>query len=248
MEKVSLEKHISKQFDEDLEDAREHVLTMGGMVEQQIADAVQALVEGDGDLGESVARGDFRINRMEVDIDEECTRILAKRQPQAGDLRLVTAIIKTITDLERIGDEAEKIGRLASHLASQDRPRSAFQQIDLLGRHVRAMVHDALNAFARIDPEVALQVSREDQQVDREYEATVRQCITYMMEDPRTIRQMLDIMWAVKALERIGDHATNIGEYVIYFVHGKDVRHTTLEAMEQEVKAASQRQRQRRPL
>lgn len=245
MDKVSLDKHTSKQFDEDLEDVREHVLNMGGLVEQQVANAVRALVEGDGELGEAVARGDFEVNRLEVEIDEECTRILARRQPQAGDLRLVTAIIKTITDLERIGDEAEKIGRLAAQLSSQVTPRGAFQQIELLGRHVRSMVNDALNAFARIDADVALAVSKEDQQVDREYESVMRECITFMMEDPRTIRQMLDVLWAVRALERIGDHATNIGEYVIYFVHGQDVRHTTLEAMEREVLAAKER---RRPL
>jgi len=235
MEKVGIEKHTSRQFDADLEDVREQVLTMGGLVEQQIADAVRALVEGDGGLGEEVARSDYKVNRMEVEIDEQCTRILARRQPQASDLRLVLAIAKTITDLERIGDEAEKIGRFAAHLAAHDRPRSAFRQIDVLGRQVREMVRNALDAFARMDTDAAVDLASSDITVDREYEGVVRQCVTFMMEDPRTIRHMLDVMWSVKALERIGDHATNIGEYVVYFVHGKDVRHVSVEDMEREL-------------
>lgn len=235
LDKVGIEKHTSKQFDVELEDVRERVLTMGGLVEQQIVNGVRALVDGDGALGEEVARSDYKINAMEVEIDEDCTKILARRQPQAGDLRLVLAIAKTITDLERIGDEAEKIGRMAVQLAGQDRPTSAFRQIDALGRHVRQMVRDALDAFARMDPETALKVAHSDAEVDREYEGAMRQCITFMMEDPRTIRHMLDVMWAVKALERIGDHSTNIGEYVVYLVGGKDVRHIGVEEMEKHV-------------
>jgi len=235
LDKVGIEKHTSKQFDVELEDVRERVLTMGGLVEQQIANGVRALVDGDGALGEEVARSDFQINALEVEIDEDCNKILARRQPQAGDLRLVLAIVKTITDLERIGDEAEKIGRMAVQLAGQDRPTTAFRQIDVLGKHVRQMVRDALDAFARMDPETALKVAHADAEVDREYEGAMRQCITFMMEDPRTIRHMLDVMWAVKALERIGDHSTNIGEYVVYLVGGKDVRHIGVEEMEKQV-------------
>lgn len=237
LDKVGIEKHTSTQFDVELEDVRERVLTMGGLVEQQIANGVKALVEGDGGLGEEVSRSDYKINAMDVAIDEECTKILARRQPQAGDLRLVLAIAKTITDLERIGDEAEKIGRMAMQLAGQERPTSAFRQIEALGRHVRQMVRDALDAFARMDTETALSVAHHDTEVDREYEGVMRQCITFMMEDPRTIRHMLDVMWAIKALERIGDHATNIGEYVVYFVGGRDVRHIGVEELEKEVKS-----------
>lgn len=237
LDKVGIERHTSKQFDVELEDVRERVLTMGGLVEQQIANGVKALIDGDGGLGEEVSRSDYKINAMEVAIDEECTKILARRQPQAGDLRLVLAIAKTITDLERIGDEAEKIGRMAMQLAGQERPSSAFRQIEALGRHVRQMVRDALDAFARMDTETALAVAHHDSEVDREYEGVMRQCITFMMEDPRTIRHMLDVMWAVKALERIGDHSTNIGEYVVYFVGGRDVRHVGMEELEKEVKS-----------
>lgn len=238
-DKVGIEKHTSKQFDVELEDIRERVLTMGGQVELQIGHGVKALVEGDSALGEQVARADYKINAMEVSIDEECTRILARRQPQAGDLRLVLAIAKTITDLERIGDEAEKIGRMAVQLAGQDRPSSAFRQIEVLGRHVRQMIRDALDAFARMDSDTALKVAQADAEVDSEYEGVMRQCITFMMEDPRTIRHTLDVMWAVKALERIGDHSTNIGEYVVYLVGGKDVRHIGVEAMAEHVTGAN---------
>ena len=237
-EKTQIERHTSKQFDVELEDVREQVLTMGGLVEQQIANGVKALIEGDSALGEDVARSDYKINTMEVAIDEACTKILARRQPQAGDLRLVLAIAKTITDLERIGDEAEKIGRMAVHLAGKDRPPSAFRQISQLGGHVRQMVRDSLDAFARMDTEAALAVAQHDAEVDREYEGVMRQCITFMMEDPRTIRHMLDVMWSVKALERIGDHATNISEYVVYLVGGRDVRHLSIEELEKEAARA----------
>lgn len=234
-DKVALPRHTSKQFDADLEDVREQVLGMGGLVEQQIAEATRALLDGDSVLGEKVIRNDTRVNHMEVAIDEECTRILARRAPQAGDLRLIVAIVNTITDLERIGDEAEKIARMATQLASFDRPKIVFHHIETLSRHVRAMVRDALDAFARLDPQAALQVSAADDDVDREYEGILRQGITFMMEDPRTIRTVFDALWAVKALERIGDHATNIGEYVVYFVEGKNVRHLGLDEVEQEL-------------
>ena len=209
---------------------------MGGLVEQQLANAVKALVDGDSHLGVSVAHDDSKVNGMEVSIDEECQRILATRAPAAGDLRLIVAIIKTITDLERIGDEGEKIGYIASRLAVMERPENKYREIKHLGRIVSEMVHDALDAFARMDAAGALRVAREDRVVDEEYESIQRQCITFMMEDPRTIRRALDVMWVVRSLERIGDHAKNICEYVIYMVHGKDVRHTRLEEVERHLK------------
>ncbi|MCI0749341.1 MAG: phosphate signaling complex protein PhoU [Nevskiales bacterium] len=236
MDKPQISQHISRQFNAELEDVRQRVLAMGGLVEQQIADATRALMSGDGALGQQVSKADFKINGMEVHIDEECSRILARRQPTASDLRLVVAVIKTITDLERIGDEADRIGRMAADLATQERAKASYIEIQHMSRHVQQMVRDALDAFARMDAEAALTVAREDANVDREYEALLRQCITFMMEDPRSIRHVMDLIWSVRALERIGDHARNIAEYVIYFVKGKDVRHVSLEQMEREVK------------
>ncbi|HEV7166271.1 MAG TPA: phosphate signaling complex protein PhoU [Gammaproteobacteria bacterium] len=235
MDKLNLTHHISQKFNEELEDVRNRVLAMGGLVEQQIVDALRALTEGDSELGRAIEQHDYKVNQMEVAIDEECSRILARRQPAASDLRLILAIIKTITDLERIGDEAEKIGRFAARLAEQERPNTNYREIEHLGNHVRTMLHDALDAFARLDAEAAVRVAKEDERVDGEYDALSRQSITFMMEDPRTIRRVLDVMWSARALERIGDHAKNICEYVIYLVRGKDVRHSGFEAMEREV-------------
>ncbi|MGH8528756.1 MAG: phosphate signaling complex protein PhoU [Nevskiales bacterium] len=236
MDKPAITQHISRQFNAELEDVRQRVLAMGGLVEQQIADAVTALIENKGDLGEAVAAGDKRVNSFEIAIDEECSRILARRQPTASDLRLVVAISKTITDLERIGDEAERIGRMAMHLATEDAPKGAHAAVEHLGKHVLEMVTDALDGFARMDTEAALAVAKEDQKVDREYESIIRQYITFMMEDPRTISRVLSLIWSVRALERIGDHARNIAEHVIFFVEGKDVRHISLEDMEKKVR------------
>jgi phosphate transport system protein len=227
--------HISHQFNAELEDIRSRVLQMGGLVEQQIGHAINALVSGDVALAQAVATEDFKVNKMEVTIDEECSQIIARRQPAASDLRLVVAVIKTITDLERIGDEAEKIARMAQRLAGEERPKTNYIEIQALGNHVRHMVHDALDAWARLDIEAALRVAREDKQVDSEYVGIIRQMITYMMEDPRTISRTLDVIWTARALERIGDHARNICEYIIYLVKGKDVRHTSIEQIEKEI-------------
>jgi phosphate transport system protein len=218
-----------------LEDVRSKVLAMGGIVEQQIQNAVKALVSADVELAEGVVKDDVRINALEVNIDEECARILARRQPAASDLRLIVAVIKTITDLERIGDEAEKVARMAIDLAEQERPRSQYQETQALGERVQRMVHNALDAFARMDVEAAFQVAQYDEEIDHQYEGILRQLVTHMMEDPRSIKRVMDVIWSVRALERIGDHAKNICEYIIYLVKGKDVRHLGLEAIEKEL-------------
>ncbi len=226
MEASDLTGHISRRFNKDIEDLRSNVLTMGGVVEAQLARAIAAIVSGDSELGLKVAEDDYKVNDLEVSIDEECSRILATRAPAAGDLRLIVAIIKTITDLERIGDEAEKIGFLASKLAGMDRPSDSYRELKTLGTHVSHMLRDAMNAFARLDVDEAFEVVREDEDVDQEYNAIQRQCITFMMEDPRSIKRVMNVTWTARSLERIGDHAKNIAEYVIYMVRGRDVRHT----------------------
>jgi phosphate transport system protein len=235
MEKADLSHHILSRFNADLERLRTNVLQMGGLVEEQLANAVVALVNGDTAAADRVVSNDPRVNAMEVSIDEDCNRILATRSPAASDLRLIVAVIKTITDLERIGDEAEKIGYIGSRLATMERPVDRYREIKHLGYAVEQMLHHALDAFARLDADAALEAAKRDRMVDEEYEAIQRQCITFMMEDPRSIRRALDVLWVARAIERIGDHAKNICEYVIYMVHGKDVRHTRIEDVEEEL-------------
>jgi phosphate transport system protein len=237
METSDLSHHILSRFNADLEGVRGAVLQMGGVVEQQLQNGVKALYAGDARLGEEVARLDHKVNAMEVAIDDDCSRILATRNPTASDLRLLLAVIKTITDLERIGDEAEKLGHIAARLASLERPADRYREIKHVGDLVAGMLHGALDALARLDTEAALKVARQDRLVDEEYEAIQRQCITFMMEDPRSIRRALDVLWVARALERIGDHAKNICEYVIYMVLGKDIRHLSIEDVEKQLSA-----------
>jgi phosphate transport system protein len=229
MAQQDLSQHYSRSFNEELAAVRNHVLAMGGLVEEQLRLAVLALVSGDSELGEQVVEDDHKVNGMEVSIDEECSRIIALRQPTARDLRLIMAVVKTITDLERVGDEAEKIGFLAARLAAEERPKDSYRALQHLADLVGSLLHDALDCFARLDAEQAMEVVERDETVDEEYEALSRQAITIMMEDPRTIRRMLDTLWVARALERIGDHAKNICEYVVYMVHGKDIRHLSRE-------------------
>jgi len=229
--------HISRQFDADLEAIRANVLQMGGLVENQIKSAVDSLVNGNVTLMNRVIEDDHRVNAMEVKIDEACSQVIARRQPAAGDLRLVMAVIKTITDLERIGDEAEKISRMAKLLSKKQGlilPR--FQEIKHAAELALEMLRKALDAFARLDLVMAAQVVRMDDQVDEEFLAIMRYLITFMMEDPRTISTSLEILFVAKAIERIGDHAKNMSEYVIYMVKGRDVRHITVDEIDQEIK------------
>lgn len=236
METSNTSQHISHKFDEEMEGLRNQVLKMGGLVEQQIVGALDAIHNLDAAAAEDIILKDHKVNALEVSIDESCTRILAKRQPAASDLRMVVAVIKTITDLERIGDEAEKIAKMTVHLSEKDcRFSSRYAGIRHLGEHVRAMVHDVLDAYARLDVDAALKVVRDDETADKEYQDLLRMLMTYMMEDPRTITEVLDVVWAARALERIGDHAKNIGEYVIYLVKGKDIRHIDLDEVEKKI-------------
>jgi phosphate transport system protein len=227
--------HSSKQYDIELETLRSRVLEMGGLVEAQIRAAVDALASGDVPALDTVIADDHRVNALEVGIDTECSHLIARRQPAAGDLRLVLAIIKIVTDLERIGDEAAKIARMGKQSYARARmPTTPVAAVKHVGDIALGMLRKALDALARLDPVAAASIVREDFAIDEEFRAIVRQLITFMMEDPRTISQSLEILWIAKAIERIGDHAKNMAEQVIYIVKGTDVRHTTVEELERE--------------
>ncbi|MFN3715865.1 MAG: phosphate signaling complex protein PhoU [Thiobacillus sp.] len=231
-----LSEHTNKQFDAELESVRANVLKMGGLVEEQIVNAVEALVKGDLELAERVETNDHNVNALEVTVDEDCANIVARRQPTASDLRMVMMVVKTITDLERIGDEAAKIARMAKLIHKAERislPR--FSEVKYMSDLVLDMLRKALDGFARLDATKAVDIARADQQVDEEFRLNLRHLITYMMEDPRTISVFIDILFVAKAIERMGDHAKNMSEYVVYMVKGKDVRHTSLEEIEREV-------------
>jgi len=229
--------HISQQFNIELEEIKSRLLEMGGLVEKQLADALTALITADSELGSAVREHDVVVNEMELEIDDACNRILARRQPAASDLRLVMGIIKAVNDLERIGDEAAKIAKLAVELSEQGESSKGYVEIRHIGERVRHMVNMALDSFARYDAEAALAVAKEDVNVDMEYGSAMREMITYMIEDPRSITRVLNIIWALRSLERAGDHAKNIAEHVVYVVMGTDVRHVGLSSMEQQVKS-----------
>jgi phosphate transport system protein len=220
--------HISKRFDNELEDMRHQVLAMGGLVETQVANGLRGLFESDSELARRVVQDDDKVDRMEVDIDDQCLKILARRQPAASDLRLVVAIIKTINDLERIGDQAEKLGRNQLELIDDDAGSSHCMKLEHLGNLVSKMLNKALDSFARMDVDEALKTIGLDEKINAEYDGMMRQLITHMMEDPRTIRNALRVSWCARALERIGDHSKNICEHVVFLVRGKDVRHIGL--------------------
>ncbi len=224
MDSLNLNKHISGQFNAELESIRTQVMTMGGMVEQQLSDAITAMHNQDSDLAKRVIEGDKNVNMMEVAIDEACVRIIAKRQPTASDLRLVMVISKTIAELERIGDVADKICRTALEKFSQQH-QPLLVSLESLGRHTIQMLHDVLDAFARMDIDEAVRIYREDKKVDQEYEGIVRQLMTYMMEDSRTIPSVLTALFCARSIERIGDRCQNICEFIFYYVKGQDFRH-----------------------
>jgi phosphate transport system protein len=227
--------HTSKQYDAELEAVRAKVLEMGGLVEQQIVNALEALLKADLKLAKDVMQSDARVNALEVQVDEDCSHIIARRQPAAGDLRMIMMMVKTITDLERIGDEATKIARTAQRIYEEDRMfKPRFTEIKTMVKLVREMLRTSLDSFARLDVSQTLEVARQDEQVDEQFRAAMRQLITFMLEDPRTISMSLEVLFVAKAVERIGDHAKNISEYVVYMVKGKDIRHTSIEDIERE--------------
>ena len=215
--------HISAQFNAELEDISSNFLTMGGMVEKQVVDAIQSLLDADSNLAEKVQAADKQINQMERQIDEELVRILARRQPAASDLRFIIAIGKSITDLERIGDEAAKVARYALALTEEGESPRGYTESRHIGNQVRVMVHDALDAFARFDAELAFRVMQDDNVIDSEYKTALRALMTYMMEDPRNITACTHLLFCAKNLERIGDHVTNIAENAYYVLTGEQL-------------------------
>lgn len=231
MENMNTTQHTSQKYNHELEEARSKLMTMGGLVEAQVTNAIKALLDRNSTLGEKVAYSDHEINAMEVALDEHCAEIIARRQPAASDLRLLITIIKVITDLERIGDEAEKVGRYAMEMTESAAYGDLHNSLRHLGEHVKAMLSDTLDALARLDVVQAMQVVKNDQQVDDEFDSITRQLYTRMLEDPRNIKDSLNVTWCARSLERVGDHCKNICEYLIYLVKGKDVRHTNLESI-----------------
>ncbi len=227
--------HISHKFNDELMELKTQFLNMGGLVESQVERAIQALVDGDGQLGEQVRVGDKQVDKMEMDLDEEAILVIARRQPTARDLRLVISVIKMVADLERVGDEAKKIAKMAIKLTEEGQAPRGYVEIRHIGTHVLSMLHDALDAFARLDSEQALRIMKEDKQVDEEYQAAARALLTFMMEDTRNITRCMMVMWVLRALERIGDHACNIAEHVIFMAKGEDIRHSPMEEAERVV-------------
>lgn len=234
-DKLNIDQHISQQYNSDLDDLKTEFLEMGGVVEQQIADSVVAITRMDVELAQKVLTVENEVDDREIALDELCTQIIARRQPTASDLRLVLSISKATRDLERMGDEAKKIAKMAIALSDSGELPHGYSELRNLGRNVQQMVNDTLTAFARFDVHQALQVARDDKVIDREYDTAMRELITYMMEDPRSISRAMNISWALRALERIGDHAGNIAEHLIYLVKGQDVRHKSTMEIQDEI-------------
>ena len=228
--------HTSKDFDAELENIRSRVLEMGGIVEYQIRYAVEALRRGDVALVNRVIQDELKVNQLEREIDEACTQVVARRAPAAGDLRFLMMVYKTITDLERIGDEAKKIALVARGLRLNERVSPGFPELRVVAAMVIDMLRRTLDSLARHEAQDAPEVVRLDEEVDEHFSALLRRLLTYMIEDPRTISRAIDLVFVAKALERVGDHAKNISEYVIYMIHGKDVRHVSLGEIEAAVR------------
>jgi phosphate transport system protein len=237
MDNYKIGHHISGQFNKEIEDIRNHVLTMGGLVEEQLEKAITAFTNTDQELAERVIKQDNQIDALEIALDRECTQIIALRQPTAFDLRLLIAILKIINELERVGDLAEHIAKMAIYLSDIEGIKTEpYHEIKHMFDLVKVMLHDALDAFARMNVDQVPAITGRDENVDREYASIIRQQITYMMEDPRNITRTLNVLWTVRSLERIGDHACNICEHLVYIVKGEDVRHISHDELERRIK------------
>jgi len=223
---MKIDGHISQRFNKDLEDIRTKLLEMGGLVSSQLTRAMETLESGDSALGESIEKADKEVNRLEVVTDDLCTKILVKRQPAASDLRMVLAVSRIVRDLERMGDEATKIAQMGIMLSKDGASPIGYAECRSIAQGVQKMIRNALDAFARYDSRVARETIAMDLKVDEDYSSALRSLMTYMMEDPRSIKRVMNIMWTLRSLERIGDHTTNICEQVIYLVDGTDERHS----------------------
>jgi len=239
MDKLHISQHISRQFNEELEEVRSKVLFMGGIVEEQLANAVKALVSGKAGLAREVIESDKRVNSLELEIDEECTRIVARRQPAATDLRLVMTVIKTINDLERIGDEAKRVAKMSLEELDGVLSEHVREEFSHMGELVRDMLRKVLDAFARTDVNAAVEVVKADKKVDRRYKGIIKQLIEHMSTDPDAVPTVINILWAARSIERMGDRCQNVAEYVIYLALGMDVRHTSLDDVLAEIEAQS---------
>ncbi len=218
--------HVSSQFDEDLKRLRTHVLQMGGLVETQVSAALEAYSTGETASIKSIIDSDSKVNELEKAIDDDCAHIIAKRQPAASDLRLVLGISKIVTDLERVGDEAKKIAKGVRRIYERGQMPAQFgTSVSHLADAALNLIRQALDAFARLDVDLSVSVIRADDEVDIEFKSIIRLLITHMMEDPRTITVCIEIITIARAIERIGDHAKNIAEQIIYVVEGRDIRH-----------------------
>ena len=235
MDRSHFGQHSSSQFNEEMESIRSHLMEMGGLVEKQVIDALQALLQADSELAAKVLEIEDQVDDLEKQIDEECARVLALRQPAASDLRMIIAVSKCVSDLERVGDESAKIAKMAIQLTEEGESPRGYVEVRHIGNHVRDMLRDALDAFARFDADKAVEVAAEDKEVDLEYRSAMRSLVTFMMEDPRSISRVLNIIWSLRALERIGDHTRNIAEQLIFLVKGKDVRHISVEEIASQV-------------
>ncbi len=227
--------HISEKFNKDLEDIRNKVLTMGGLVEHQIELAVQAFTTGDLELADQVIKQDNQVDALEMAIDQECSQIIALRQPTAFDLRMLISVIKIVREIERAGDKAERVAQMAIKLAGTEQQLHSQYELEHMAEIIKEMLHLALDAFARVSIENITDITGRDENVNREYENIIRRLITRMMEDPRNITRALDVIWTARAMERIGDYACNICEHLIYMVNGEDVRHLTQKQLEEKL-------------
>ncbi|MBT5330830.1 MAG: phosphate signaling complex protein PhoU [Porticoccaceae bacterium] len=232
------EKHIFQKFDVELANLVDKLLEMGGLVEKQLNDAINAFTEMDTELASAVIVNEEQVDEFDVEIDQLCVRLIAMRQPTASDLRLILGVGKSVQDLERIGDEADKIAQLTLQMSEEGSVSTSIgrSKIRYIAKYVSEMLRQVLDAYGRLDADLSLTIARKDKIVEEEQESATRELVTYMMEDPRSISTVMHVMWGLRSLERVGDHVENMAEHLIYTVKGVDVRHSTLKEMKKKIR------------